>query len=128
MTAENISPQVTMTPAEIDRAAAAVPELNKQEAELLNHGMRSLVQMQPNLPAVELAGGMRLDLWCRTVGISRRTALRWRRQGKLSVVTRCGMLFLTAGEIRNFFKDDGSSSLRGVALARQVRRQAGQQF
>jgi hypothetical protein len=77
----------------------------------------------PNLPPVDLAGGMRLTLWCRQVGVSSRTALRWRNEGKLpGVVTRNGVLFITAAAIRNFFTNDGSSPARGMAARKAALR------
>jgi predicted site-specific integrase-resolvase len=76
---------------------------------------------------VDLAGGMVLSVWCKAVGISLRTAKKWILEGKLPVVHRYGMTFITAETIKNFFKDDGSRSGRGVGLKRWHRaRQAKQ--
>jgi hypothetical protein len=67
----------------------------------------------PSLPEIQLAGGMRLSKWLNLVGISRTTAWRLRKQGKLPVIVRYGTPFLIAETIRNFFVDDGSRA-RGV--------------
>jgi hypothetical protein len=60
------------------------------------------------LPAIELAGGMKLEAWRKIVGISRTVAWRMRKTGKLAVIVRNGTVFITAETIRNFFTDDGS--------------------
>jgi hypothetical protein len=65
---------------------------------------------------------MRLSVWCKTVGISQRTAMRWRDAGKLEVVNRYGMQFLTAQTIKQFFQGDGTRNLRGIAAVKAARR------
>ena len=78
--------------------------------------------IQPGLESVELAGGMRLSLWCKVIGISERTAMRWRDAGKLRVVNRYGMQFVTAGTIKEFFQGDGTRNLRGIAALKAEQR------
>jgi hypothetical protein len=74
---------------------------------------------------VDLAGGMLFPLWCDTIGISRRTGMRWRDAGKVEVVTINGMQFITAEAIRRFFLQRGGLRLRGAALrSRQERERA----
>lgn len=63
----------------------------------------------PQISEIQLAGGMRLDKWRKIVGISKATAWRWRKEGKLTVVWRYGIPWVTAETIENFFKDDGSA-------------------
>jgi hypothetical protein len=63
-----------------------------------------------SLPEIQLAGGMKLEKWRKIVGISRTTAWRLRKTGRLPVVIRYGTAFLKAETIRNFFTDDGSKS------------------
>jgi hypothetical protein len=77
---------------------------------------------QTGLPPVELAGGMRLSLWCKVIGISERTAMRWRDAGKLKVVNRYGMQFVTADTIKEFFQGDGTRNLRGIAALKAEQR------
>ncbi len=73
-----------------------------------------------DLPAIELAGGMRLAHWCKIIGISKRTALRWHQAGKLGVVHRNGHTFVTAETIREFWQgQEVRPPLRG-ATAREV--------
>ena len=57
---------------------------------------------------IQLAGGMRLDKWRKSVGISKATAWRWRKEGKLKVVWRYGLPWVTAETIQDFFTDDGT--------------------
>ena len=52
---------------------------------------------------LQLAGGMRLSKWRQIVGISRTTAWRMRKEGKLKVVVRYGQPYVTADTIREFF-------------------------
>ena len=61
-----------------------------------------------NLPTMDLVGGMRLDAWRKIVGLSRTTAWRYRKEGKLPVVVRYGIAYVTADTIRNFFTNDGT--------------------
>lgn len=56
-----------------------------------------------------LAGGMRLGKWCKQVGISRTTAWRWRREGKLRVIIRYGMVFIPGSEIKRFWEQEQPS-------------------
>jgi hypothetical protein len=58
---------------------------------------------------LQLAGGMRLSKWTKTVGISKMTAWRWRKEGKLPVIWRYGIPWVTAETIRQFFTDDGTA-------------------
>jgi hypothetical protein len=44
----------------------------------------------PTRAELEFAGGMTLRHWCQVVGISQRTALNYRKAGKLKVVWRFG--------------------------------------
>jgi hypothetical protein len=60
-------------------------------------------------PEMQLAGGMRLSKWIKVVGISKMTAWRWRKDGKLKVVFRYGMAYVTADTIQKFFTDDGTA-------------------
>lgn len=57
---------------------------------------------------MEIAGGMRLSKWRKIVGISRTTAWRLRKEGKLAVVVRYGQVYVTAGAIRSFFENNGA--------------------
>jgi predicted site-specific integrase-resolvase len=72
---------------------------------------------------IELAGGMRLTAWCKAIGISQRTAVRWRDAGKLKVVDRYGMQFVTAETIKQFFEGDGQRHVRGIAAIKAAARQ-----
>lgn len=64
--------------------------------------------VSPALPEMQLAGGMRLSVWCRRIGISKMTAWRWQKAGKLNVIWRYGIPWITAETIQKFFTDDGS--------------------
>ena len=65
-------------------------------------------QEQGAIPSdMQLAGGMRLSKWIKTIGISKMTAWRWRKEGKLTVIWRYGIPWVTAETIRQFFTDDG---------------------
>ena len=67
--------------------------------------------MNEELPVSDLAGGMRLAKWAKQVGLSRSTVWRLQKAGKLQTVTRYGMVFITAAEMRRWFKEnpaDGS--------------------
>ena len=64
---------------------------------------------RPQHPEMQLAGGMRLSKWIKVVGISKMTAWRWRKDGKLKVVFRYGMAYVTADTIQKFFTDDGTA-------------------
>jgi len=66
---------------------------------------------------IQLAGGMKLSKWAKLVGISRTSAFRFRREGKLRVVVRYGTAYVTAETISEWFTDDGSKP-RAVALKR----------
>jgi hypothetical protein len=68
--------------------------------------------MTSPLPTPELTGGMRLELWRRAVGISRTTAWRLRKAGRLKTITRYGVVYITAAEIKEFFQDDGTEPRR----------------
>ena len=57
---------------------------------------------------MELAGGAKLSTWRKIVGLSRTTVWRYRKEGKLPVVVRYGIAYVTAETIRNFFKNDGT--------------------
>ncbi len=83
---------------------------------------RDFTGAQPQPSEIEWAGGMRLSAWCKRIGISAKTAARWRAAGKLDVVTRNGLQFITAETIRTFFTDDGSRCSRGIAAANAARR------
>jgi len=72
------------------------------------------------LPEIQLAGGMRLNRWAKIVGISRTSIWRLRRAGKLPVVVRHGVAYLTAATIREFFVSDGSKP-HELALNRSPR-------
>jgi hypothetical protein len=72
---------------------------------------------------MQLAGGMRLSKWSKVVGISKMTAWRWRKEGKLPVIWRYGLPWVTAETIQKFFTDDGSAPRR--APCRQNRTQCG---
>lgn len=84
----------------------------RDQTSQIGHAPRGAVQFSPNEPWApppdELAGGMRLARWRKVVGISRTTAWRWVKTGKLPVVYRYGIPFLTAKTMREFFVDDGS--------------------
>jgi hypothetical protein len=67
-----------------------------------------LLCAEPQQSEMQLAGGMRLSKWRKTVGISKMTAFRWRKEGKLRVILRYGILWVTAETIQNFFTDDGT--------------------
>jgi hypothetical protein len=60
--------------------------------------------MTPPLPPPELTGGMRLELWRRAIGISRTTAWRLRKTGRLKTITRYGTVYVTAAGIKEFFQ------------------------
>ena len=68
-----------------------------------------------NLPEIQLAGGMKLDVWRKAVGMSRTTAWRLRKEGKLPFIVRYGSVYVTAETIKNFFTNDGSKP-RGFAM------------
>jgi hypothetical protein len=73
---------------------------------------------------ISLAGGMRFSLWCKAIGICVKTGTRWRDAGKLQVVTRYGIQFVTAETIQKFFTDDGGpSGARGIAAIKARARQ-----
>ena len=57
---------------------------------------------------MQLAGGMKLERWRKIIGISRSYAWRLRKTGKLPVIVRYGIAFVTAETIENFFTNDGS--------------------
>jgi hypothetical protein len=59
---------------------------------------------------LSLAGAMRLSHWRKIIGVSRATAFRWRKAGKLKVVRRYGIAFVTAGEILRFWSDNPPSA------------------
>jgi len=59
---------------------------------------------------IDLAGGMRYSKWCQTVGIPRTTGWKYRKQGKLEVIVRNGVSYITAAGIRAFFTNDGSKA------------------
>jgi len=80
--------------------------------------------LEPNLETIELAGGMRFGLWCKTIGISSRTGMRWRDAGKIEVVRRYGMQFVTAATIKKFFQGDGKQALHGIAAVKAEQRRA----
>jgi hypothetical protein len=61
---------------------------------------------------MQLAGGMRLNRWCKIVGISGRTARRWRKAGRLNVIVRFGQPYVTPQTVGEFFVDDGSETRR----------------
>jgi hypothetical protein len=63
-----------------------------------------------SLPAMQLAGGMKLSKWAKLVGISRTAAWRFRQEGKLAVVVRYGTAYVTAETIRDWFTNDGSKT------------------
>ena len=66
-------------------------------------------QEQGAIPSdMQLAGGMRLSKWIKTIGISKMTAWRWRKEGKLTVIWRYGIPWVTAEMIQQFFTDDGT--------------------
>jgi predicted site-specific integrase-resolvase len=79
---------------------------------------------EPELPAVELAGGMRFSAWCKTIGICKRTGTRWRDAGKVQTIWRNGVEFVTAAAIKNFFEDDGTRNTRGLAAVKAQQRRA----
>jgi predicted site-specific integrase-resolvase len=68
--------------------------------------------MTPYTPEADLAGGMRLNKWCKLVGISKMTCWRLRKAGKLKTVTRYGIVFITAAEIKRWFEDCPDDELR----------------
>jgi hypothetical protein len=70
-------------------------------------------QMAPDPSEQQLAGGMKLSKWAKLVGISRTSAWRFRREGKLPVVVRYGTAYVTAATIRDFFVGDGSKVRTG---------------
>jgi predicted site-specific integrase-resolvase len=80
-----------------------------------------------DLPAVELAGGMKFSAWCKRIGICRRTGSRWRDEGKVHTIWRHGIEWVTAAEIRAFFQDDGSRTARGAAAISARQRQEREQ-
>jgi hypothetical protein len=53
----------------------------------------------------ELAGAMRLSKWAKALGVSRSTIYRWRKTGKLKIVRRYGIAFVTVDENRRFWAD-----------------------
>jgi hypothetical protein len=63
-----------------------------------------------NLANIQLAGGMKLSKWREIVGMSSTTAWRLRRAGKLPVIVRYGVAYVTAETIKNFFTNDGSKT------------------
>jgi len=65
-------------------------------------------QISPSTTEMQLAGGMKLSKWIKLVGISRTAAWRYRRTGKLPVVVRYGVAYLTAATIQDFFVSDGT--------------------
>lgn len=70
-------------------------------------------QEQGGFPSdLQLAGGMRLSKWIKIVGISKMTAWRWRKEGKLDVGWRYGLPWVTAETIQKFFTDDGTAPRR----------------
>jgi hypothetical protein len=71
---------------------------------------------------LQLAGGMRLSKWIKTIGISKMTAWRWRKEGKLNVIWRYGIPWVTAETIRQFFTDDGTASRPTPGQSRRKRR------
>jgi hypothetical protein len=58
-----------------------------------------------------LAGGMRLNKWCKAVDISRITAYRWRKAGKLRVIIRYGIVFIPGSEIKRFWEEEPAKRL-----------------
>jgi hypothetical protein len=66
----------------------------------------------PSNDDIQLAGGMRMAKWIKIIGISKATAWRWRKQGKLPVVWRYGLPWVTAETIRQIFSDDGTGPRR----------------
>lgn len=59
-----------------------------------------------NHPDIDLAGGMLLSKWRKTVGVSRQWVWKQRKAGKLPTVTRFGLTFITADTMRAFFNPD----------------------
>lgn len=57
-------------------------------------------------PNISLVGGIRLSKWRRQVGLSRTTVWRWRKSGRLPVVMRYNVAFLSAETVKRFFSDD----------------------
>ena len=80
--------------------------VNLDLTQLTAGGTFSLVE-RPELGEVELAGGMKLHRWCRIVGISRQTAWRMRKDGKLRTVQHYGVPSIPAEEIKRFFAFPG---------------------
>jgi hypothetical protein len=78
----------------------------------------------PRTQQAELAGGMKLSKWCEAVGICLATANKWRNEGKLQVVDRYGMQFITATEMRRFFEGNGERQLRGIAALKAAKKAA----
>jgi hypothetical protein len=62
-----------------------------------------------SIPDIQLAGGMRLSKWIKIVGISKMTAWRWRKEGKLAVIWRYGLPWVTTETIQKFFTDDATA-------------------
>jgi predicted site-specific integrase-resolvase len=52
---------------------------------------------------------MRLSKRIKVVGISKTTAWRWRKDGKLKVVFRYGKAYVTADTIQKFFTGEGTA-------------------
>ena len=75
-------------------------------------GQSCSFRSHPGAAEMELAGGMRLARWCKLVGISRRTAHRYRKSGRLKVIVRYGQAYVTPQTIADFFVDDGSETRR----------------
>jgi len=64
---------------------------------------------------IDLAGGMRYSKWCQTVGIPRTTGWKYRKQGRVEVIVRNGVSYITAAGIHAFFTNDGSKARCPVA-------------
>ncbi len=55
-------------------------------------------------PPSDLVGAIKLDKWRKEVGLSRSTVWRLRRDGRLKVISRYGMLFVTPEAQQEFFQ------------------------
>ena len=78
-------------------------------------GSSNLKCEQSSRTEMQLAGGMKLEKWRKMVGISRTAAWRMRKEGKLPIIVRYGISYLTAETIKNFFTNDGTK-LRGFNM------------
>jgi predicted DNA-binding transcriptional regulator AlpA len=83
---------------------------SEQPPQTAKHMTNSTISAAPTETNINLAGGIRLSKWRRQVGLSRTTVWRWRKEGRLPVVERYGVAFLTAETVKSFFAADHSKT------------------